>query len=535
MANTYVTGVDGFNANTPLYNILVNKLYDWSNRDIQALPPQIARDSLHYSADNAYRVLRIPPLEHTVVYTNTNDALTNASTGLGNIYQSVTAVSVPPDLIEFIHIRGRDENMLTTRVFNEKADVRSYWDFNTNHYNQTAFWSRQGNSVLLTPAFGQVARGFYGGVGGAETEIEMYYYRRLPDLQAQYEVTPANFTNGLLRRYDTTTTVDTGLTDSTTYTIENDVTALRLFFDGASSVTPENFRAGRLTVTQPGLINNGSLYFNPTELVNAENWLTDFRAFTQVEEGQGRPLYFDPIQQEDRFTATEGQTMFTGTVRPEDVTDANNNGLVVQVNNVETTAFMAAIVNDRIRVTLTNPATAGDIVVLDYNEFIANPLQEHIRGRVHDEPGTEMQNRQRIDFIVNTSNNNYLNFIVTSLDVQQNSSGDFTLQVFFEGDPRTDPPVPGTDTAFTTQNEANNRMSYIFVGKEVPNWLKDENEKIVLMGGLGEAFSYLQEDDQSTKYFEFFKQELTDLNDEDRKRDTAGGNIQIQYNARGML
>ena len=55
------------------------------------------------------------------------------------------------------------------------------------------------------------------------------------------------------------------------------------------------------------------------------------------------------------------------------------------------------------------------------------------------------------------------------------------------------------------------------------------------MGGLGEAFSYLQEEDQSQKYFDFFKQELTDLNDENRQRDAAGGNIQIQYNARGML
>ena len=302
MANTYVTGVDGFNAATPNYNALVNKLYDWSNRDIQALPPQIARDCLHYAADNAYRVLRIPPLEHTVVYDNTNDRLINASTGLGNIYQSVTAIEVPPDLIEFIHIRGRDENMLTTRVFNEKADVRSYWDFNTNHYNQTAFWSRQGNSVLLTPAFGRIARGFYGGVGGAETEIEMYYYRRLPDLQAQYEQSYNNWAGG----------------------------------------------AGTLTL---------------------DGVDTPYVAQTEAE----------------------------------------------------------------------------------YNALLAAAT------------------------------------------------------------------------------------SIVWVGNEVPNWLKDENEKIVLMGGLGEAFSYLQEDDQSQKYFDFFKQELTDLNDENRQRDTAGGNIQIQYNARGML
>ena len=70
MANTYVSGVDGFNANTPNYNSLINKVYDWSNRDLQALPAQIVRDSVRYAVDTAYRTLRIPPLENTVVYTN---------------------------------------------------------------------------------------------------------------------------------------------------------------------------------------------------------------------------------------------------------------------------------------------------------------------------------------------------------------------------------------------------------------------------------------------------------------------------------
>ena len=192
MANTYVDGVEGFDARVPNYNALVNKVYDWANRDIQALPPQIVRDSLRYAVDKAYRTLRIPPLEHTVTWTNTpldadgNGPLDRATIGSANIYQSTTALAVPPDLIEFIHIRGRDDSGLTTRVFNEKSDIRSYWDLNIRHYEQTAFWSRQGNKVILTPSFGRVARGFYGGVGGPETQIEMYYYRRLPALNAVF-------------------------------------------------------------------------------------------------------------------------------------------------------------------------------------------------------------------------------------------------------------------------------------------------------------------------------------------------------------
>ena len=51
-----------FGAAVPNYNALVNKVYDWSNRDAQALPAQIVKDSIRYAVDKAYRTLRIPPL-----------------------------------------------------------------------------------------------------------------------------------------------------------------------------------------------------------------------------------------------------------------------------------------------------------------------------------------------------------------------------------------------------------------------------------------------------------------------------------------
>ena len=106
------------------YQGLVDRVRMWANRDMQALPDEIIMDALRYAVDKAYRTLRIPPLEHAVVYTAAD--LENASAGQGNIYQSVTALAVPSDLIEFIQIRGTDTNGLTTRVFNEKSDTRSY-------------------------------------------------------------------------------------------------------------------------------------------------------------------------------------------------------------------------------------------------------------------------------------------------------------------------------------------------------------------------------------------------------------------------
>ena len=72
-------------------------------------------------------------------------------------------------------------------------------------------------------------------------------------------------------------------------------------------------------------------------------------------------------------------------------------------------------------------------------------------------------------------------------------------------------------------------------GDEVPNWFKDENEKIALYGALAECFAYLQEDDQAGKYTQLMQQEIAELNEEDRMRDSSGGNIQTQYTANGLI
>ena len=310
---------------------LVGLVRNWANRDLQALPNAIIMDAIRYAVDKAYRTLRIPPLEHTAVWTNypgvytfadgtamdiadaaalaaireTNPdgvyagPLDDATSGSGNLYQSNTCIEVPPDLIEFIHIRGTDENGLTTRVFNEKSDIRSYWDINNGHYNQAAFWSRQGDSVIISPSFANVARGFYGGGAGPETRIEMYYYRRLPALNAEWGATFNNWMLGL------------------------------------------------------GTINDA----------------------------QGDPVRWALGNTEAEFDAAASTWM---------------------------------------------------------------------------------------------------------------------------GDP-------------------------------IPNWFKDENEKIVLYGALAECFAYLQEDDQAGKYIQLMMKEIEELNEEDRMRDASGGNIQTQYTANGLI
>ena len=66
---------------------------------------------------------------------------------------------------------------------------------------------------------------------------------------------------------------------------------------------------------------------------------------------------------------------------------------------------------------------------------------------------------------------------------------------------------------------------------EIPNWLRDENERIVLFGALSEAFSYLGEDDMQGKYLQMFQQEIDELNREETMRTASGGNTQIQYSS----
>ena len=98
-----------------------------------------------------------------------------------------------------------------------------------------------------------------------------------------------------------------------------------------------------------------------------------------------------------------------------------------------------------------------------------------------------------------------------------------------------------TTNAYLTSTEATaaadgagtNTANYI--GTEVPNWLRDENEKILLYGALVEIFAFVGDDEQAAKYKIMFDGEIQELNDEDAKRNASGGNVQINFNGRGLI
>lgn len=298
------------------YNELVQLVRNWSNRDSEVLSDAIIQDCLRWAADKAYRRLRIPPLEHTVTYTA--ESLLAATSNSNNRFASVTELQVPVDLIEFIQIREIDATGRTTRLFNEKADVRTFNDIYAEKYSDYAFWSRQGNCILLSPGFGNTGTNFGSSGVGPSAGLELYYYRRLPALNATYEVSVANAMGGFLRIVDQ-----------------------------------------------------------------------------------------------------------------------------------------------------MNPVPEG-----------------------------------------------------------------FTAVPIFTNVPLTDTTTPRT---YSLEMNAENSIQLMVYGPYVPNWLREENERVLLMGALAEVFFYLQENEEAQKYAALFAAEIQELNMEDQMRNASGGNVQVNFNGRGLI
>lgn len=173
------------------YTELTALVRNWCNRDEEVVSDAIIQDSLQYAADKAYRTLRVPPLENVAVFVNTDSELTNATTIANNLNPSKTEIQVPHDLVEVIAIKETDSAGNTIRVFNEKLDTRTFFDPVTEKYSNNNYWTRERNVIFLSPGFDDSNL-------GTASNIEVYYYRRLPALNAKYAVTALNYAAGLL-------------------------------------------------------------------------------------------------------------------------------------------------------------------------------------------------------------------------------------------------------------------------------------------------------------------------------------------------
>jgi len=167
---------------TAKYDALVAKVRDWSNKPEQAtVPDSVIEDCLDYSADEAYRNLRIPPLEFTVTYTITefdNPTVDNSSLNAHSI------IPIPSDLTQFIYLKTQAVGSEASKVFNEITDERSFFDVYAFKYSSNN-WIKKGNDIYIHP---QLKIG---------TVLEIHYYRRLPALDTTYNVVPANYQVGI--------------------------------------------------------------------------------------------------------------------------------------------------------------------------------------------------------------------------------------------------------------------------------------------------------------------------------------------------
>ena len=74
-----------------------------------------------------------------------------------------------------------------------------------------------------------------------------------------------------------------------------------------------------------------------------------------------------------------------------------------------------------------------------------------------------------------------------------------------------------------------------YTGNEVYNWLRDDNERMLLWGALHHAFEYLGSDDQAAKYLNKQMQAIAELNREEKKRRVSGASNTVTYEVSELL
>jgi len=77
--------------------------------------------------------------------------------------------------------------------------------------------------------------------------------------------------------------------------------------------------------------------------------------------------------------------------------------------------------------------------------------------------------------------------------------------------------------------------SVYYTGNEVYNWLRDDNERMVLWGALHHAFEYLGSDEQSAKYLNKQMMAIDELNREEKRRRVSGASNTVTYQVSELL
>ena len=162
---------------------LMTNIRDWSNRGTDVLPDSIIKQCIRWAIDKTCRELRIAPMESTSVYTGTGSLATQIKSEPQLVNgRTVSSIEIPSRLIEVIALSSVDTAGGTQRMFDVKADERTFFGPDAEWYSSNV-WTRKGNRIYLSTAFPH----------STETSIELHYYARPLDVDAKYGVVADNF------------------------------------------------------------------------------------------------------------------------------------------------------------------------------------------------------------------------------------------------------------------------------------------------------------------------------------------------------
>ena len=74
-----------------------------------------------------------------------------------------------------------------------------------------------------------------------------------------------------------------------------------------------------------------------------------------------------------------------------------------------------------------------------------------------------------------------------------------------------------------------------YTGNEVSNWLRDNNERLLVWGGLYNLGAYLFDTTMEQRYEKKFNETLASMNKEEKWRRSLGGNVQVNFNTNGLI
>ena len=111
-----------------------------------------------------------------------------------------------------------------------------------------------------------------------------------------------------------------------------------------------------------------------------------------------------------------------------------------------------------------------------------------------------------------------------------------TTQLFFPtGTSTTVAPTPVTTITPTLTATDANTVALNFVGDEAFNWLREEQNKIILFGALWHISDYLENFQEAQVWGQKFQLEIESLNSEEKMRRGSGGNTTMTFETNGLI